>query len=259
MAELKIRRKPYFYDAQRKRIIVQILSCFAGYTVRSGVQRDGKHRQMDVPIMYGDYSRMGAYVVNGGNENVVQALPIMSVSITGEQQDPVHRRSPQHYETQYYAERAVDNDEMGTAKGDEKIVQRYMPVPYIMNFDVMIWASNNDQGFQLTEQIMTQFNPEQDIQLSNSPADWTFMSILTFDGTIQAGRVALDVGSGTGDDPIYTWTMGFTLQPVYFNPPAKVYDAKKIETVHVPILDLNDPIDFDTMDEIDTLVITSAE
>ena len=52
-----LKRKPFFYDAQFKRLIVQVLAVFAGYQVRTGVQRDGKHHFMDTPVIFGGMDR----------------------------------------------------------------------------------------------------------------------------------------------------------------------------------------------------------
>ena len=78
-----LKRKPFFYDSQVKRMIVQVLATFAGYQVRSGIQRDGKHRFQDVPIVYGGFDKAVAYLLQGGNENTVPYLPIMSLIDTG--------------------------------------------------------------------------------------------------------------------------------------------------------------------------------
>jgi len=60
MGTVTVRRKPFFYDHQIKRYLAQLMSCFAGYQVRTGKQRDGKARMIDVPIIHGDHSRIAA-------------------------------------------------------------------------------------------------------------------------------------------------------------------------------------------------------
>ena len=76
-----VKRKPYFYDSQLKRYIVQLLSLFAGYSVRTGRQRDGEHRFIDVPVVYGGMSRTAAYTLTGGNENIAATIPKLSLKI----------------------------------------------------------------------------------------------------------------------------------------------------------------------------------
>ena len=114
-----------------------------------------------------------------------------------------------------------------------------------------------DAIFQVIEQVMSQFNPEMDIQLSNSPMDWIFTTTITFDGDVSFGRTGgADIGSGTRDEPYYVYTMDFSTL-VHMSSPMKVYEAKVIETVHANIKSINEEVDFDTMDDIDTFIITS--
>lgn len=255
-----IRRKPFFADQQVKRYMVQILSMFAGFQVRSGKQRDGKHRMLDVPVIYGGNSRAVNWILGGGNENVVNALPIISVDLVGLRQRSDLRRFAGHTEKIYYDELVGTNptDGLGTEKGDRKVVERHMPVPYQMDIRVYSWSSNYDQVYQIAEQLMTYFNPDVDIQLGNSPADWASRSVVTFEGDVEITRTGVDIGAGTGEDSYYVSIMGFNISPVWISPPVKVYDAKEIQEIHLNILELNDPVDFDTMDQLDDIVITGS-
>lgn len=257
MATYTIKNKGFFYDAQLKRYCVQLMSCFAGYRVRSGKQRDGEHRMINVPVIYGDNSRVSAYVLSGGNENAIMPLPVIAVEIHRLKQSAEFRRAPVHTERLYWTERAASGVEgqPGTAAGQAWSAERYMPVPYDMGIRVNIWASNADQGFQIIEQIMSQYNPDMDLQLSNSPMDWTFLTQLKYDGDVAFGRTASDIGGGK-DDGYYVYTLDFTVM-IYISPPTKVYAAKVIETVHANIKQLNDERDFDTMTDLENFVITA--
>lgn len=254
----KIKRKPYFYDAQIKRYLLQISSAFAGYTVRSGVQRDGNHRVIDVPVVFGDSSRVVAYLNAGGNENTVASLPVMALDLVRLKQNAEMRRSATHTEKIFYTPRADSTVEgtLSSAAAPDSGLQRHMPVPYDMGVRLSIWASNNDQGFQLTEQISTQYNPDVDILLSNSPYDWTFLSYLRFDGDVSLGRGSADIGAGKDDAP-YVYSMNFSTM-VWLSPPAKVMAPNSVDSIHVRALELNVPVDFDSMTELDTLVITGS-
>lgn len=256
--EIKVKRKPYFYDRQIKRYLVQLLACFAGYQVMTGTQRDGKSRFLDAPIIYGDFQQAFAYTVNGGSDNAVASLPLMSLYMTGMRQKAEWRQNPQHWEYYNYVERKKDGDGnyVINEPGKRVTIERYMPVPYDMDFEVSVWASNNDQGFQIVEQIATQYNPDMDIQLSNSPADWIFLTSVIFQGEI---RMEKSIPQGEPNpDPRYVFTMPFSTV-VYMSPPAKVYTAKPIYEIQVPIKDLERSLDFDSMVELDRLVIRADE
>jgi hypothetical protein len=261
-----LQRKPYFYDAQFKRLIVQVLAVFAGYQVRTGVQRDGKHHFMDVPVIYGSMDRAVGYVLQGGSENTVAYLPIMSVIDTGYTQKADWRQNPVHIEKLQFIERARDPDGklIVGQPGKKTLVERYMPVPYEVSFELAIWTSNKDQAFQLIEQIGVVFNPELDIALSNGVADWGFLSTLNFDGDIKIESVQAD---GTNSDPFTVHSMTFKTI-MWLSPPVKVLETKNIHEVHVQILDLDgfdgetimaDTVQFDSLEQLDKCVIRADE
>jgi len=130
-----------------------------------------------------------------------------------------------------------------------------MPVPYDMGVSLSMWTSNNDEGYQLLEQITTVFNPDMEIQLSNSPADWTFLTSLIFDGDVEMEKA---VPSGGDTDPLYIFKLNFSTV-VWMSPPAKVYDTTYIYEVTVPIKQLEDNLDFDSMNTLDGLVIRASD
>lgn len=256
-----LKRKPFFYDSQVKRMIVQVLANFAGYQVRTGIQRDGKHKFLDVPIVYGGFDKSVAYLLQGGSENTVAYLPIMSLIDTGYRQKSEWRQQPQHVEKLQFIERARDAD--GTLivgqPGKRKTIERYQPVPYDLTFELAIWSSNKDQALQLIEQIGVVFNPEIDIMLSNSIADWSFLTTLNFDGEIRIESVVAD---GTASDSMMVHSMTFTTV-LWLSAPVKVYETKSIQTIIVPILDLQrnevGQIQFDNLEELDRVVIKADE
>ena len=251
-------RKPYFYDAQLKRMLTQIMSCFAGYQTMTGTQRDGKHQFRDVPIVYGDMSRAVSYIVGPQNdENTTNYLPIMSIYMTRMQQKADWRLNPQHSEKYNFFERARDanGDLLIGQPGKKKTIERFMPVPYDIGVSLSIWASNNDEGYQLVEQIATIFNPDIDIQLSNSPADWTFLTSLIFDGEIKMEKV---VPTGSDTDPLYVFQLNFSIV-IWMNSPVKVYDTTYIYEINVPIKEIEEGLDFDDFVQLDGLVIRADE
>ena len=261
-----LKRKPYFYDAQFKRLIVQVLAAFAGYQVRTGVQRDGKHHFMDVPIIYGSMDRAVGYLLQGGSENTVAYLPIMSLIDTGYRQKNEWRQQPQHIEKLQFIERARDPDGklIVGQPGKRTTVERYMPVPYEVSFELAIWTSNKDTAFQIVEQLGVIFNPQIDIALSNGIADWAFLTTLDFDGDIRIESVQAD---GTNSDPFTVHSMSFKTT-LWLSAPAKVLETKNIFEIHIPILDLDgfdgetimaDTVQFDDLQQIDKCVIRADE
>ncbi|RMH16056.1 MAG: hypothetical protein D6698_10245 [Gammaproteobacteria bacterium] len=237
---MAIKKKPYFYDAQVKRVLTQVMSAFAGYQVVTGVGRDGKVRRRTVPIVYGDMSRVVGYIIGPqvSQTNIIGSLPIMSLHITSLKQSDIRRQSPQYAEKVSYVERLRDPDGKPIIgqPGKRKMVERWMPTFYDMGVQLSLWVENNDSGFQLLEQILQVFNPEMDILISNSPTDWTFITTMFFDGEVGFEKV---VPSGGETDPLYVYHLNFSLT-IPISPPAKLYDAKLIEHIHVPLYELDE-------------------
>lgn len=249
-----IRRKPFYNNRQLERVLIQLTSVFAGYQVETGDQRDGESKLRDVPVIYGDLDRVAAYLM-GPRQNVENGMtyvPIIAVHVKGMRQYADYRQQPQHHEYYHAVELARDPDGriIPGKKGKSKTIERYMPVPYEVALSVSIWASNNAEGFQLIEQIATQFNPDQEIQFSNSAADWTMLSTLTFDGEIEFEK---SYPSGSDVDPLYVYTLGFRTI-IWLSVPAKEYQPKRIHQINVDVndYDVDYPEDSDTLD---TLVI----
>lgn len=254
----KINRKPFFYDSQLKRAILQVLCCFSGYQVITGLQRDGRPRFFDVPVIFADYSRTAGYILQGASLNTVSSVPIISVDMVSLKQKDELRRAPQYSETIYWRERQTNDDgTLGSGPGDEVQGERYIPVPYEAKFKIAIWASNNDQAFQLVEQIGTEFNPELDLMLSNSPADWTFLTYIRFDGEFEKTRVGVDLGAGQ-EEKFQVWNAGFTTI-LQLSPPVKVLEAKTVQSIFANFLDLTTSPDFDSMASIDGFVIRATD
>jgi hypothetical protein len=253
---MAIKKKPFFYDAQTKRYLLQIMSCFAGYQVKTGLQRDGKPRFINCPIMFGTYDRVVAFLKSDGNINKEPSLPVMSLEIKGMRQADDLRRAPDFTSNYMFKTRAPATLEttLGSAEGEMMMAERPMPVPYIMTTNLNIWASNHDQLLQLTEQIGYHFNPTLDIMLSNSPADWTFLSYLKFMGDISFRRTALDIGGGTGSEQLHLAEMDFETL-VHLSAPVKVKKASYIEKITTNMRHYEHGLDVNDMSVLDGFVI----
>jgi len=253
----KLIRKPFSYDAQFKRYMIQILAMFSGYQVRTGNQRDGKIRFLDVPVVYGDMSRVGGYLLNGGNENILNTLPVMAITDTGFRRKQDWVQNPTHREKYSYIERRKDTNGkfLIGVPGEKKTVERFMPVPYDLAFQLSIWAPNNDQGWQLAEQIAQIFNPRLEILVSNSPVDWGAVSSVLFEGEVHKEK---EIPTGTDIDPAYVFNLNFSTE-IYLSPPVKVYETKYIYNIQIPIRDLDYTLEIDEMMELDKVVIKATD
>jgi len=262
---ISIRRKPYFYDEQIKRYLVQIMSMFSGYTVETGIQRDGKTRVLDVGVLNSTYDRMVSEIINGQNLNKVGGLPLISIEMNSLRQDGSQRRYAHNTKTYHYSDRNVNmherNPENLTTEDETKkiAVDSFQPTPYEMGISLHLWASNEDQAMQIYEQILQQFNPSLDLQLSNSPLDWMGQCVVKFDGDLNKTRGAIDIGGGTGETQNHTYRLDFTVSPVLIAPPSRVRSAEYVNQINVTMKQWDEDVaNFDKMTNLEHIVIRGS-
>jgi hypothetical protein len=270
MKEFTIKRKPFFYDAQIKRYLVQIGAMFAGYQVMSGKRADGQPRFRDIPLLYASSDRTVLHYLSGGNMNTALTVPVFSMALGGLRQKAEARRAPSYTEVKTYQERIpqatyegnMETETDGSGGTFQTMqVERYMPVPYEMTIDLTLWASNMDEALQVTEQIGQQFNPEMDIQLSNSVLDWTYLTTISFDGDFNYVKSARDLGAGGGEDDYHIVEMSFTTT-AHISPPVKVYPAELIEEIHLQMREMDNALvenDFSSQDLIEGFIIRTED
>lgn len=218
----------YFYDKQFKKYIAQILRLFAHFKVEIGTMGDGTPLYRTVPVNYGDISRMAANIMKNNSENVLNTAPFFSVYITGLDMAPDRRTYPQFSHSTSVVEKRYDENTGSYVNepGERYSVERQNPVPYNMNINVDLWTTNNDQKFQLFEQVLILYNPSINLRTNSSPVDW---SSLTYMEMVNSTWSSRSIPSGT-DDVIDVATFQFKL-PILLNPPVKVKRETLIHTV----------------------------
>lgn len=272
MSTIKVKPKPFFYDGQFHRYVRQIMAAFSGFQVVTGIQRDGKPRFVDVPVIFGGRDRLSAWIAAGQSQNNMLPLPVMSIRPMSFQQSDALRRAPYHERIQPYQDRNVTPSEEANADVEQRddvpeqardlTVSMWMPVPYNFTFEVKIMASNMDQGMQLVEQIGVLYNPELDMKVSDSPLNWTFLTHIKFLGDVEFGRQAMDDGNTSREAP-HTFAMRFETT-VHLSPPAMVYASQLIDEIHIQIKEMtqearNAPVDWEGLNEIEHLVLRSDD
>lgn len=218
----------FVYDKQLRKYIQQFMRLFSDFSVEIGTAYDGTPIYKTIPVNYGDISRMAAHILKNNSENVVQAVPFMSVYINSMRMAPTRRTFQQHTLTAQVSEKKYDNvtgqyiNEPGTAYD----ITRHNPVPYDITFNLDIWTSNTDQKFQIMEQIGTIFNPHINLRTNNNPVDWSGITYVEMTDITWSGR---SIPSGV-DDVIDVATFQFTV-PIYINPPVQVKRQNSINTI----------------------------
>ena len=72
----------FFYDAQIRRYITQLIRMLSNFQVQ-----DGHGNEKQVPVMYGDLTRQVANILRDNSENKIPTAPRMAVYVTGLEMD----------------------------------------------------------------------------------------------------------------------------------------------------------------------------
>lgn len=172
-------------------------------TVVTGVDRNGDNipDTLSVNCYYGDMDRIIANVLHTDGTWASQKLPIIAANMTSIIQNHEDRQNPYHTET------VLSN---GIPH------KRAMMVPYTMEMDLSLFASNTDQMFQMLEYILMLFNPRLGFQLSDEIEDWGFLT------SAELTNIQNESNFPSGElNRVIIWSLQFTVD-VYLDFPTLV-------------------------------------
>ncbi len=168
--------KEFYYDEQLKKYLIQFMAIFADMTVRVGWTGDKEPRLIKVPVYAGSKDRVVAAIKSENTQNKPIRLPTMSAHITALDYAPERAKGKGGNRRQTHMPTG------GLFPDDITAVEQRMPVPYNATMELSIWASNQDQHYQILEQILMIFNPHLQIQRSDDVFDWTKISMVEMTG-----------------------------------------------------------------------------
>jgi hypothetical protein len=209
----------YFYDQQIRRWLLQFMRLFGGFSVKMGKDATGADNYHQVPVRYGDTTRMSQHILRSNSENTIQSVPAISCYIAElvpnaeRRMTPAFEDSVQIYEKAYDPVAQTFNDRVA----ETYTLERHAPIPFDLTINVDVWTSNTEQKLQLLEQILLLFNPSVNLQSSQNPYDWTSLAVVEL---INVTWTARSIPQGT-DDIIDVASLIFSL-PIFLTPPAKV-------------------------------------
>lgn len=204
------RREGYYYDQQLKSYILQFMAIFSGLQVQIGKWNDKDERLISVPVHYGAQDRVVASILSDNTQNKPLRLPVMSAYMrnltlaTGRMAGTGTERRKAYVPVG------------GLVPDDIQVIHQRRPVPYDLDMELAIYASNSDQHFQILEQILPLFDPQLNIQVSDAPFDWTRITHVLLTGT----QLESPYPSGI-DRRIIQSTLTFTM-PVFIDTPADI-------------------------------------
>lgn len=202
----------YFYEQQIRSYILQFSAIFHGLRVKTGKGECEEEQFISVPTVVGSKDRVVAAVMAGNTQNRSFALPIMSVHLQSLAMAPERRKSPA------YLDQRVTMNVGGVFPDDLRVVKRAMPVPFNAIMELSIYASNNDQLYQILEQLLVLFNPDIQIQKSDGPFDWTKLT------KVELTDIANEENYPSGTERRFVqWTLTFEM-PIFLSIPMGLKD-----------------------------------
>lgn len=212
----------FFYDGQIRRYLKQMIRLMSHFSIKDG---DGDLKR--VPVAYGDMSRLAAFAMKDGSENIIGSVPKIAVYITSLEIDRQRTSDSTFVSKVHIRERAFDenNQEYLNKEGRNYTVERLMPTPYQLGLNADIWTTNTDEKLQILEQILMLFNPSLEIQTTDNFIDWTSLTVVDLE---QVNFSSRSVGSGSTETEIDIATLSFKT-PIFISPPAKV---KRLGVIH---------------------------
>jgi hypothetical protein len=164
---MAFQRDGYYYNQQLRNYILQFMAIFSGLQVQVGKWGTEDEQLISVPIHYGHMDRVVAAILADNTQNKPLRLPVMSAYVRNMQIAPDRMHGIGTERRQAFVPVG------GLIPDDLQVVHQRMPVPYNIEMELAVYASNTDQHFQILEQVLPLFDPQLNIQTTDGPFDWT--------------------------------------------------------------------------------------
>jgi hypothetical protein len=197
----------YYYNSQLRKFTIGFANIFTGLQVSTGKDGCGDTYMVDVPIRYGSSDRVVAAISASHTQNKQYTLPMMACYMTGLNLAPERMHGVNQSDSRTYLEQG------GVFPDDVKAIKRIMPIPYNMEMELSIHASNTDQLFQILEQILILFDYNLQLQFNDAAFDWTKITQVNL--TSLNNEENYPMGP---DRRSIIWTLTFEL-PIWLSPP----------------------------------------
>ena len=202
--------KHYYYSKQLKQHIVMFANVFAGLTVMTGKNSCGEIDAIQVPITYASKDNVVAHLGSGNTQNKRYTLPMLACYMRAIELAPDRMHGVNTVDRRTYLGQG------GIFPDDVKVVQRLMPIPYNLQFELAIHTSNTDQMFQIVEQLALLFDYDLQLQKNDALFDWTRQVTLRLadwnnEETVPIGQ----------DRRMIVWTPTFTMM-TWLTPPMEI-------------------------------------
>mgnify|MGYP001411700070 FL=1 len=207
-----------FYHETMRKVVVAFGTIFNNINIVRKNNSGAVIQSMKVPLAYGPKQKFLARLREDPNLNkkVALTLPRVGFEISGISYDSTRKLN------------SIQKIKKTNSSEDGKTISsQFMPVPYNMDFEMVVMAKSSDDALQIVEQILPFFQPDYTITLNDNTAMGT-----TRDVPIVLNNVAYE-DSYDGDfneRRVLTYTLTFTSKFYLYGP---VVDQKVIKQVQV--------------------------
>ena len=207
-----------FYHETMRKVVVAFGTIFNNINIVRTNSSGAVTQSMKVPLAYGPKNKFLTRLREDPNLNkkVALTLPRIGFEISGIAYDPSRKlNSIQKF-------KKTNNSESGKTMSSQ-----FMPVPYNMDFELVVMAKQSDDALQIVEQILPFFQPDYTITLNDNTSMGTTRDV----PIILTGVTYSDEYEGSFEDRrVLTYTMSFTAKFYLYGP---VTDQKVIKQVQV--------------------------
>jgi hypothetical protein len=200
----------FYYNKQLKQAVITFAGIFTGLQVCTGKDGCGEVSFVEVPVRYGSTDRVASAIASGNTQNNLHTLPMMSCYMNGIELAPDRMHGVNQVDRRTYLEQG------GVYPNDVKGIRRVMPIPYDLQMELSIYASNTDQMYQILEQILILFDYDLQVQFNDAPFDWAKITRVQLTGI--ANEETYPVGT---DRRILSWNLSFNF-PIWISPPMEI-------------------------------------
>ena len=227
----------YYYQKQIKKYLIQFMAIFSGLQVAIGKNDNNSETDlMKVPIVYGPKDRVVAAIKANNSPNVPVRLPVLTCKILDIEMANDRMKGQG---TKY---RSKSFPRGGSFPEDIYGVEKLMPIPYYFGMELNVLASNEDQHFQILEQLFILFRPDLYFSTSDDSQDWTSIN------TVKFNNITLEDNYPPGAERrIISTNMNFQFL-AYMSAPANVRD-NLINSIKLRLQTLSEIKDFDNFRE----------
>lgn len=231
---MSLKNLDYWYDGCQRRYLEQLVRAFSGFQYQTGFNGNGSPQLVIVPCTLAQTNKQVANIIRNNSENALISAPRITIWQTGLKYRNEDLQNIGHVDTLQVTERKIDHTtgKYTSERGNSYTVQRLMPRPFMMEIQVDIWTTNQDQKHQLIEQILPIIVPQFDIQNSQNPLDWAALTMVKFIDFTMSSKT-IPVGN---DDSLEVATIRLEV-PIWFSTPAKVKEQSIIKNIITNIFD----------------------